>query len=54
MTEHHTAAAPAVAAAAPQPARAAARRADVARAPPTGLVGTPLLLPLLLPLYVVL
>ena len=51
--EQHTAAAAAVAAAAPRPARSDARRAGRAGAPPTGLVGTPLLLPLLLPLYIV-
>ena len=53
IIEQQTAAA-AVAAAAPRPARSTARRAGQARAPPTGLVGTPLLPPLLLPLYVVL
>ena len=54
IIEQHTAAAAAVAATVLRPARLAARRAGWARAPPTGLVGTPLLLPPLLSLFVVL
>ena len=44
IIEKHRAAAAAVAAATPRPARSAARRAGQAGAPPTSLVGTPLLL----------
>ena len=57
IREQHTAAAAAVEAASRRPALSAARRADRAGragAPPTALVGTLLLLPLLFPLYVVL
>ena len=54
VIEQHAAAAAAVAAASSRPARSAAPRPGWLGAAPTGLVGAPLLLPLLLPLYVVL
>jgi hypothetical protein len=54
IIEQHTAAAAAVAAAASRLAQSAAPRPGQPGAPPTRLVGAPLLLPLLLPLYVVL
>ena len=52
VIDQHTAAAAAVAAAVSQPAWLA--RSGRPGAPPTGLVGAPLVLPLLLPLYAVL
>ena len=52
IEQHTAAAAAAVATAAPRTARSAARQPGWAEAPPTGLVGTPLLERV--PLYVVL